>query len=69
MRFNTCDGLHIEIIADCGVSSEQFFNALKNNYDDDETDTAFYVEMLLAVTDYSNFVDMIKHYKRDQKKQ
>ena len=60
--------MYIEIIADCGVSNEQFFTALKNKYDDDD-DAAFYVEMLLAVTDYSNFVDMIKHYKRDQKKQ
>jgi len=43
---------------------EEFFNALKSAQEKDE-DAGFYVDILLSVTDFANFVDMMKHYKRD----
>ena len=44
--------------------------ALKKRYDeeDEEGDSHFYLEMLLAVTDFPQFIQMMQHYKRDQKK-
>lgn len=59
---------HIErIIKTCGVSVEQFFSALKILADKDE-ENKFYVDVLLSVTEYSNFVDMMRNYKNEQKK-
>ena len=26
-------------------------------------EASFYIEVILSVTEYSNFIDMIKHYK------
>jgi len=47
------------IIDSCGVSVEQFFNALKEAQEASE-ETDFYVQVLLSVTEYSNFIDMMK---------
>ena len=59
---------HIEkIIGMCGVSVEQFFNALKTLQEKD-ADNSFYVEVLLSVCDYSNFIYMMKHYKAEHSK-
>lgn len=56
---------HIEkIIGLCGVSVEQFFDALKTLQAKDPENN-FYVEVLLSVTEYSNFIDMMKHYKAE----
>ena len=56
---------HIEkVIGMCGVSVDQFFNALKSMQEKD-ADNSFYVEVLLSVCDYTNFIDMMKHYKAE----
>ena len=47
---------------------EQFYTALKAAHEADE-DAGFFVEILLSVTDYANFVDMMKHYKKDHPSQ
>lgn len=44
---------------------EQFFELLKQQQGDE---THFYVEVLLSVTEYKNFVDMIQRYKQDRLK-
>lgn len=57
---------HIErIINSCNLSVESFFAALKTITDQDP-DNSFYVEVLLSVTDFTNFIDMMKHYKKEQ---
>ena len=53
-----------QIVESCEVKPEDFFNALKRESEKSD-DCAFYVEILLAVTEFQNFVDMMKHYKRD----
>jgi hypothetical protein len=45
------------------VEVEKFFHALEKLQGDGETH--FYVQVLLSVTEYSNFLDMIRHYKAD----
>ena len=48
---------------------EQFFSALQDEQKKDaEGEASFYVQVILSVTEYANFVDMMKHYKQDQKK-
>lgn len=54
------------IIDSCGVSVEQFFNALKEAQEASE-ETDFYVQVLLSVTEYSNFIDMMKQFKQEAK--
>ena len=44
------------------ASGEDLFRCLKGMGDDG----SFTVELLLSVTDYNNFVEMMKHYKREQ---
>ena len=59
---------HIErMIKECGVTVEKFFGALKQLSEKDP-DSNFYVEVLLSVTDFANFVDMMKHYKGEHAK-
>ena len=57
-----------KLIADSGYTTEQFYNALQAKVKEDDHECAFYVEMLLAVTDFEQFVQMIAHYKRDHVK-
>ena len=52
----------IGLINECEVTPEQFMDALHNLQDRDD-DAKFYVEMILSVTSYENFVNMMKHYK------
>ena len=60
---------YIEIIEKCGISVEQFFQALKDQQEKDgEGEASFYIQVILSVTEYSNFIDMIKHYKAEHKK-
>ncbi len=40
-----------EIIQQCGVSVEAFFNALKE-MQEQNSETDFYVQVLLSITDY-----------------
>lgn len=47
---------------------EQFFAALKKMQETDP-DNSFYVDVLLSVTDFGNFIDMMKHYKADHQKE
>ena len=35
---------------------------------ENDSDTSFYVEVLLSVTDFTNFIDMMKHYKAEHSK-
>ncbi len=49
---------------------EQFFSALKEQQEKDgEGEASFYIQVILSVTEYANFVDMIKHYKSEHKAQ
>ncbi len=41
-------------------------NALKI-LQEQNSENSFYVEVLLSVTDYGNFIDMMKHYKKENK--
>lgn len=54
----------VGIIEDCGVSVEKFFNAMKEAQAQSE-ENDFYVQVLLSVTDYSNFIDMMKQFKQE----
>ena len=56
-----------KIIADCGTTVEKFFEILKNE-SEQMGEPSFYVELILAITDYHNFVDMMKHYKKEHQK-
>ena len=51
------------IITECGVSVQEFFNALKTEYEADPS-ADFYVEMLLSVSDYQQFMLMVRDYKK-----
>ena len=44
---------------------QEFFDALKSIVEKDD-DNKFYVEVLLSVTDYQNFIDMMKSHKADK---
>ena len=56
-----------KIIIDSGVTVDQFYEALKRQVDSNP-ENSFYVEVLLAATDFAIFVEMMKHYKRDHPK-
>ena len=56
-----------EIIEQCGVSVEAFFDALKE-MQEQTSESDFYVQVLLSITDYQNFIDMIKHFKAEHPK-
>ena len=52
---------HIErLVGECACTNDQFFEALQRNEDGE---TQLYVEIILAAADYSNFIEMMKHYK------
>ena len=52
---------HIErLVSECNCTSQEFFEALKRNEDGE---TELYVDIILAAADYSNFIEMMKHYK------
>ena len=53
------------LISTSGFNTEQFYGALKASTEKEDEEAEFYVEMLLAVTDFTQFVHMINHYKRD----
>ena len=50
------------IITNCGVSVQDFFKALQQEKDEDPQ-CAFYVEVLLSVSDYTQFLLMMRDYK------
>ena len=52
-----------ELIEKCGVTVEQFVGALQSERESSE----FYVQVLLSVTEYANFIDMMKHYKKEKR--
>ena len=53
---------HIErLVTECGCSSEQFFQALKQDRDGE---TQMYVEIILAASEYENFIEMMRSYKQ-----
>ena len=55
---------HIErLVTECGVSTEQFFTALKQDFASD-SESAIYVEIILAAAEYENFVEMMRSYKQ-----
>lgn len=57
---------HVEkLIGSCGISVEKFFEALRVQSKDGSEETHFYVHVLLSVTEYGQFLDMIRHYKID----
>lgn len=53
---------HIEgLVEQCGCSTEDFFQALKQDRDGE---TQMYVEIILAASEYTNFVEMMRSYKQ-----
>jgi hypothetical protein len=53
---------HIEtLVTQCGCSTEEFFQALKQDRDGE---TQMYVEIILAASEYTNFVEMMRSYKQ-----
>ena len=57
---------NVGLIQECGVEVAAFFEALKTLNDRPESQEGqFYVQVLLSVTEYSNFIDMMKHYKKE----
>ena len=55
---------HIErLVTECGTTSEQFFAALKQDFDG-ENESAIYVEIILAAAEYENFLEMMRSYKQ-----
>lgn len=42
---------------------DTFFNALKEVSANQDSDSSFYVQMLIAVSEYPNFVQMMQSYK------
>ena len=53
---------HIErLVTECGCTSEQFFQALKQDRDGE---TQMYVEIILAASEYENFIEMMRSYKQ-----
>ena len=53
---------HLErLIAECNISPEQFFDALKKIYYTNEH-VKFYVEIILGVVDIDNFVTIMKKF-------
>ena len=54
------------IITDCGVSVQDFFKALQSEKDEDPS-CEFYVEVLLSVSDYQQFLLMMRDYKSSHK--
>ena len=53
---------HIEnLVTECGCSTEEFFQALKQDRDGE---TQMYVEIILAASEYTNFVEMMRSYKQ-----
>ncbi len=68
LRVSSTIQIPLEIIAKSGTTVEQFFVALKEESEKDkEGEASFAIQVILSVTEYSNFVDMIKHYKREAK--
>ena len=57
-----------KLISSSGYTTEQFYTALQAKTKEEDAECEFYVEMLLAVTDFTQFVQMISHYKRDHVK-
>ena len=55
------------IIIDCGVSVQDFFKALQSEKDEDPS-CEFYVEVMLSVSNYEQFLLMMKDYKNSHKK-
>ena len=53
---------HIErLVGECGCTNERFFEVLKRNEDGE---TELYLEIILAAADYTNFIQMMQHYKQ-----
>ena len=55
------------LITECGVSVQEFFKALQAEKDEDPQ-CEFYVEVLLSVSDYTQFLLMMKDYKTSKNK-
>jgi len=46
------------------VSVEEFFTAIKTLAEQNE-ENKYYIDVLLSVAEYSNFVDMMRNYKTE----
>ena len=55
------------MIQECDVSIQEFFQSLQEEKENDPS-CEFYVEMLLSVSDYSQFLLMMKDYKSKESK-
>jgi hypothetical protein len=50
-------------LADQGVTVEAFFEALKQVQKDGENnESSFYVQLLISITEYENFIGMMQNY-------
>ncbi|CDW78852.1 UNKNOWN [Stylonychia lemnae] len=59
--------LILELIKDSGVSVEQFFEILKQKSETDE-EAQIFVQIMLSVSEYENFVEMMRAYKKEHNK-
>ena len=53
-----------EIIESCGMQADEFVKILQEKSKDDE-DAEMFVQILLSVSEYENFVEMMRGYKKE----
>ena len=52
------------LIEECGATAEQFFTAIKAALERDHDEAPFYLELILACTDYTEFIKMMQDHKQ-----
>ena len=62
------DCVCLELITKCGTDVETFVNAISAEKEKDEGGpAAFALQVLCSVTEYTNFIDMMREYKNKTK--
>ena len=56
---------HIEIIKSCDISVEKFFEIIKQKSQEEDSEAKIFVTIMLSVSEYTNFVEMMRAYKRE----
>ncbi|TNV75825.1 hypothetical protein FGO68_gene16664 [Halteria grandinella] len=55
----------LRIIKSCEVSVEEFFEIVKKKSTDENSEAKIFVTIMLSVSEYTNFVEMMRAYKRE----
>lgn len=58
-----------ELIKQCDVTVERFFEIVKEKSKDKDSEASLFVQILLSVSEYTNFVEMMRAYKREHPSQ